>query len=316
MIYQLGVDGGGSKTEAILLGGTGEVIARSVGPGCNPSIVGPDQARLVVADSLRSLLTPVAARDPQFAIGTTLLCMAGSRPFWQEFGGSLTTFGRVVTVDDSLPVLELATAGAPGLVLHAGTGSFVAARAEPEAAAGALLGTGAPFGAVHYAGGLGWRFGDGGGGYDIGRRAVSRALLELQGWLPPSGLSRHLQEQIGMKEAVAISRYFYNDSGANPRISVLAPGILELAREDAAAQEVVAASVTELLELALRVAAKLFPGRPLSALKAGVSGPILNHPVALAALQGGSALRLVPVEGAPAEGVVRLLQRLSPAGPR
>jgi len=310
MIYKLGVDGGGSKTESILLDASGAVIAREVGAGCNPSIVGPDNARKIVADSLRTLLTPVSARDPQLTIGTTLLCMAGSRSFWQEFGGALTTFGRVVTVDDSLPVLELATGGAAGLVLHAGTGSFVAARAAGDHPAGEPRGAGAPFGTVHYAGGLGWRFGDAGGGYDIGRRAVGRALLELQGWLPPSGLGGFLQEQTGMKEAIAISRYFYNDSAANPRISVLAPGILELAGRDAAAQEIVHASVTELLDLALQVTAKLFPDQPLAALKAGLSGPILNHPVALAALQGHSDLRLVPVSGNPAEGVRRLLLRL------
>lgn len=44
---------------------------------------------------------------------------------------------------------------APELVLHAGSGSFVAARGLD--------------GAVHYAGGLGWKFGDAGSGFEIGR---------------------------------------------------------------------------------------------------------------------------------------------------
>ena len=81
--------------------------------------------------------------------------------FWRETAAALQGYGKVTTTDDSVPVLELATAGAPGLVLHAGTGSFVAARTAD--------------GATHYAGGLGWKLGDPGSGYDIGRRAVALA---------------------------------------------------------------------------------------------------------------------------------------------
>ena len=103
---------------------------------------------------------------PAPMIVSTLLCMAGSRSFWQAFAADLTGYGRVSTMDDSRPVLELATHGQPGIVLHGGTGSFVAARA--------------PDGSLHYAGGLGWRFGDAGSGYDIGRRTIIRALLEAQ----------------------------------------------------------------------------------------------------------------------------------------
>ena len=55
-------------------------------------------------------------------------------------------------------------------------------------------------GAIHYAGGLGWRFGDPGSGYDLGRRAITRALLELQGWLPPSRLPPG-----GLKQARVLS---------------------------------------------------------------------------------------------------------------
>ena len=36
---------------------------------------------------------------------------------------------------------------------------------------------------MHYAGGLGWRFNDPGSGYDLGRRAIARALLD--DWTTP-----------------------------------------------------------------------------------------------------------------------------------
>src|SRR5688572_29685850 len=178
MTYRIGIDGGGTKTECILVDNAGAIVARHLAPGCNPSIVGPEKARQIVADALAGLRDQFAIRDRQspisISISHTHIYAAGNRAFWRDTAATLEGFGSVFTADDSHPVLELATDGKPGLVLHGGTGSFVAARG--------------PDGDIHYAGGVGWRFGDGGSGYDLGRRAVARALLELQGWSPVSPL--------------------------------------------------------------------------------------------------------------------------------
>ena len=306
MTYKIGVDGGGTKTECILIDEAGTVLARHLAPGCNPSVVGPDQARLIVTDALCGLVDAAfgvaSAEHPAAAlprVAATQLYMAGSPPFWREFGASLSEFGHVTNGPDSLPVLELATHGKPGLVIHAGTGSFVAARA--------------PDGTVHYAGGLGWRFGDPGSGFDLGRRAVSRALLELQGWAPSSRLAAtvrdHAQLPAGV-EARAVTGYFYQHPDPNRVIAALAPALLRLAAEgDHTSNQLVVESVSELLALGTRVATKLFPDTALDALPAGLSGPILNHPVVLQALASRSPLSLAPVEGAPIDGVRRLLLR-------
>jgi hypothetical protein len=71
----------------------------------------------------------------------------------------------------------------------------------------------------------------------------------------------------------------------------------------------VAASAGDLLEIALGVAAKLFPGTPAASLRAGLSGPILQHPAVQASLRERAPFPLRPVEGAPIEGVRRLLVR-------
>jgi N-acetylglucosamine kinase-like BadF-type ATPase len=168
-------------------------------------------------------------------------------------------------------------------------------------------------GKVHYAGGTGWRFGDAGSGYDLGRRAVARALLELQGWETPTRLGPlvRAQTQLGdSAEAGAVTRFFYQHAEPNRQIAALAPGVLTLAQEgDVTAQGIVDESMVDLLALAGAVAKKLFPGRPLAELRAGVSGPILNHPVVLRTLGASSPLKLVPVTGAPIEGVRRLVMR-------
>lgn len=296
--YKIGVDGGGSKTECILIDAHGTVVGQHLAPGCNPNIVGPEQARLIITDALRTLRRATFG-DGHVPIVATHFYMAGNRAFWRDALLTLPDCGSIFTADDSWPVLELATGGRPGLVLHAGTGSFVAARG--------------PDGTVHYAGGTGWRFGDPGSGYDLGRRAIGLALLELQGWAPVSRLSSTVRDhtQLGdAADAAAVTRYFYHHAEPNRQIAALAPALLQLARDgESSALELINASTTELLNLALAVARRLFPDSRLDELPAGLSGPILTHATVSALLARQTALRLTPVQGTPIEGVRQLLLR-------
>jgi N-acetylglucosamine kinase-like BadF-type ATPase len=241
--------------------------------------------------------------------------MAGSPSFWREVAESLDGYGRVIAAPDSLPVLELATNGAPGLVLHAGTGSFVAARA--------------PDSSVHYTGGLGWKLGDAGSGFDLGRRAIALALLELQAassWNrgnPAAGspqlqhfspLAEALRAHTGLTDYSANSRFFYTDPSANAVISGFAPRVLELAEQDCGpAQQVVADSVTDLARLADQVIHRLFSSST-TPLPCGVSGRILNSAAASFALRSLAAklrwpVTLTFITEPPSEGVRRLLAK-------
>ena len=108
----------------------------------------------------------------------------------------------------------------------------------------------------------------------------------------------------------AVTRYYYQHAEPNRVIAALAPAVLRLAAEgDPTAQQVVIESAAELLELALRVAQKLFPGQSLATVPAGLSGALLTHPVVLDALRVRTPLALTPITAAPIEGVRRLLQR-------
>jgi N-acetylglucosamine kinase-like BadF-type ATPase len=292
---KIGIDGGGTKTECIMIDARGRVVARHTAPGCNPSVTGPDRAREVLRAALRGL---AIGQSPP-VIARTLLCMAGNHTFWQEAATALAKekiYGPVDTTDDSLPVLELATDGGPGLVLHAGTGSFVAARD--------------PAGKIHYAGGLGWRLGDPGSGYELGRLAIVQALIELQGWAPPSRLTKIVRDATELADAGDITRFYYQPTGPNQQIAALAPAVLDLAAEgDPGAHQLILDACQPLLDLAQRVTTKLFSHLSPKEIRAGLSGPILTHPVVAAALASRSSLPLFAIAERPIEGVRRLLMK-------
>lgn len=111
--FQIGVDGGGTKNEFILVDASGQVVASHLAPGGNPSQVGQEKARAILVEGLNALLAKSGVPDAASHVSRTLLCMAGSPPFWKECAASLTGFGVVEAVNDSIPVLELATGGLP-----------------------------------------------------------------------------------------------------------------------------------------------------------------------------------------------------------
>lgn len=301
--FKIGVDGGGTKTEFILVDDTGHVVARHQAPGCNPSQVGPADARSILLAGIAALFAEAKIAHPEVTIAATHLYMAGSPSTWREIAAGLDDLGTVSVGADSLPVLELATGGAPGLVLHAGTGSFVAVQL--------------PGGAVHYAGGLGWRIGDPGSGFDLGRRGIAHALLDLQaqalpGARPLSPLAGALRAHTGLSDYAALSRYFNQDPGANAAIAAFAPRVLELAEQDCiAARHAVSDSVTDLVRLADRVVHQQFPA-PAAPVPCGVSGRVLNSaPAATIVRSLAEKLRwpvaLAFITTPPIEGVRRLL---------
>jgi N-acetylglucosamine kinase-like BadF-type ATPase len=291
---KIGVDGGGTKTELILIDQSGAAIARHHAPGCNPSHVGPERARETLAAALNNLAAKSVNRESK--ITHTLLCMAGSPDFWRETATTLSLFGQVETTTDAEPVLELSTNGQPGLVLHAGTGSFVALRATD--------------GAMHYAGGLGWRLGDPGSALDIGRRATARALSELQGWSERTPLSEALVELFSTDKPSAITASLHRSTEPNQILGSFAACVSQLAAKgDQTALAIILASADELLACAEATACSFISTQQLDAIPAGLSGPILTQPFVANALRSRSGLSLKPLAEPPIEGVRRLLLR-------
>ena len=88
MTFKIGVDGGGTKTECILVDATGAIVARHLAPGCNPNIVGTETARATVTAALAALLAKSKIENPKSKIQSTQFFMSGAPTFWQELAAT------------------------------------------------------------------------------------------------------------------------------------------------------------------------------------------------------------------------------------
>ena len=294
---RLGVDGGATKTHVILTDPGGRILLEKTGPGCNPSHLGPEGARALIRRLLRDLVSGLPGIHHR--IERTRLFMAGDPLFWQGFATSLTGFGEVVAEPDSIPVLQLACGSDPGLAIHAGTGSFVAARGID--------------GKNHYAGGLGWRIGDPGSAQDLGVRATRLTLMVADGWSPSNPVSTAVVESLGHANRRDLLKRLYTANDPNSLLAGLAPAVHRLAEDGCSeAVDLVHAAVRPLIDLAADVATQLTlpPGFPC-----GLSGKLFRSPLATTMAtdrftRPDLAAHLNRITDEPIEGVRRILAGL------
>lgn len=161
MSYFIGFDGGGTKTECVLLDAHGNVVSQAVSGPSNPLRAGFEKAFESLAAAADSVLT--AARIDAGQVTAVCAGMAGAgrgRVVKRVMGHLAQAFPRseVSVTTDMEVALEAAVGQGAGVVMIAGTGSAAYGRNAD--------------GQTVRAGGLGPWIGDEGSAYDIGRRAI------------------------------------------------------------------------------------------------------------------------------------------------
>ena len=202
MAYYIAIDGGGTKTEAVLCTGDGGIICRTLAGSTNPNDVGAAEsgARLRrAADTLRAAL-PVGERVTALFAG-----VSGATGNIHALESALAGAADKVTVGNDALCL-LATAGRGDAVcLIAGTGSVCFVRCG---------------GVLHRIGGWGYLIDGGGGGYDIGRDALSAVLCAHAGRGDATSLTEAVEKKLGAAAWDAIPMIY---RGGKRLIASLAP---------------------------------------------------------------------------------------------
>ena len=243
----VGVDGGGSKTRAVLADETGKPIAESTGDG---STVRPNEAERsagIIAGVVRDVLEVAEmgdARPPRvLCVGVAGVGRESERQALYEALSTHQLAEEVVVLTDFAVAIEDAFGEGPGVLLIAGTGSSAFGRG--------------PSGATARCGGWGAMIGDEGGGAWIGRRALSVVSAASDGREPETALTGAILTATESSEAADLIRWA---AGATPaKLATLAPVVMTVADGgDLRANAIVSMAVEELSLHVRALARQLF----------------------------------------------------------
>jgi N-acetylglucosamine kinase-like BadF-type ATPase len=247
MALFLGVDGGQSSTKALIGDETGRVLGMGVGGPCNH--VGAAEGREKLARAVREsvgLAREKAGLDAgQLQFEAACFGMSGGPADKQAILSEIVPARKLIVTYDAPIALAGATAGEPGVVTIAGTGSIAFGR---NAA-----------GKTARAGGWGFLVGDEGGGFDIARQALRAALRFEEGWGPETALHGALLDATGAGDANALMHGLYTPEWPRPRVAALARLVETVALAgDPVAREILRNAAQQLATLAVSVRRQLF----------------------------------------------------------
>ena len=246
----LGVDGGGSKTRAVVADAEGAVLGEGLAGPSNPLRVGVSEAAEAVRAAADRACAEAGVRRIELAAAEVGLAGVRRADIRDRMRAALAGLGvkRVEVVTDSDIALYGATEGKPGLVIIAGTGSVccgVNARGRRACA-----------------GGWGPLVGDEGSGSWIARRALQAVAWAADGRGRKTSLTEAACEYFNVVSAEDLSTAVYAPNVTNARIAGFGGRVVEAARRrDPAAREIVDGAGRELARAAVAVIRKLGMGR-------------------------------------------------------
>jgi glucosamine kinase len=244
--FVVGIDGGGTKTRAILADERGNQIAEAVGSG---SAVRPGEAERsagVIAGVVRDAIEAAEKGDGKPRVLCVGVAGVGREPERQALIDMLASHELaedVIVLTDLAIALEDAFGEGPGVLLIAGTGSSAFGRG--------------PTGATARCGGWGPIIGDEGGGAWIGRRALSVVAAASDGREPDTALTGAIITATEVEDAGALIRWAAAATPAS--FATLAPVVLQVADGgDLRANTIVNMAVEELALHVRALARQLF----------------------------------------------------------
>jgi N-acetylmuramic acid 6-phosphate etherase len=306
----LAIDGGGSKTLALLADVHGRVLGRGYGGNANYQSAGFAVASRALREAIghaaqdAGLDAEAGPREAAPRIAALCLGLAGAareedKALYRAWAGEVFAGAAVIVTNDAELVLAAGTPDDWGVALICGTGSIAYGR---NAA-----------GQTARAGGWGYVLGDEGSGYAIGLAALRAVVAATDGRAGPTRLTDAVLAEWGLSGAEELIRRVYRESKLPPDIAALAPLVIAAAADDEVAAGIVADAGRELALALAAVVKRLGLVAPVPLALAG--GLLVNSNLLRRAVSASAAereLRLEPVTAVfePAQGALRLAREL------
>ncbi len=228
-LHVIGVDGGGTKTNGVLMRDDGAVLAEARFPGSNPHASSREQVREVLGGLLQELCRMAAM--PLGEVNSICLAMAGvDRPRDRELIEGfvrplLNPTQQLLVVNDAVAGIMSALDKPHGLMLISGTGSVCFGFRED--------------GLTSRCGGWGQLLGDEGSGYWIALEALKAVIRNFDGREGPTSLTDAILGRLALDQPTDILGWLQRIENSKPEIATLAVLVHEAdARGDAVASRI------------------------------------------------------------------------------
>lgn len=255
MDYIIGVDGGGTKTEAIAYDLQGNECARATSGYANV-LVDAAQAIKHITEAIRICISAVPAAGNCRFIGLGLAGIdSGQHRERLEQALQQEFLFPYAIVNDARLAHAAALKGRDGILTIAGTGSVALGIKDGE---------------TQMTGSWGHLLGDEGSGYWIVMEAFRQMIREEEQAQPPGPLSRALLQQLDIEKVPQIKRFVYGVAKGD--IAALMPVVVETADQgDPFATALLRTAGEQLAEMTIRLYRKQkFPENVPIALKGSI----------------------------------------------
>lgn len=242
MRYFLGIDGGGTKTEALLCTGKGIITGRGKTDSSNPLFKEKSAAFENINNSINLALKEYSG---EMCLISAAVCIPGIKRYKEELKAQLLNkFSNTYIDADEMNAFLGAVAKPYGVVVVSGTGSFAMGINKK--------------GERNELGGWGPILGDEGSGYHIGLLCLKSIIREYEGAGPETVLTFKVKKFLHINTVNELKRKVYSEEFDRSCMGSLGKIVKEAAGEgDAVSLEIVDKAACELSDLANRVIANL-----------------------------------------------------------
>jgi N-acetylglucosamine kinase-like BadF-type ATPase len=211
-VYFLGIDGGGTKTELVLVDSEGKAVSRLITDGCNPNTVGIERTKQIIEDGVIRVCDGI---DYSLVFLYAGIAGCASADYASEVKSMLEkmSFAACDVGSDNNNLISAGLGEKEGITMILGTGICAYAVKKEE---------------TKRIGGWGYLFDNGGSGFHIGRDAINAYFSAHDGTGEQTSLVERINELSTLSSAEFV-RYLYN--GGNKLVASYAPFVFEEAEK-------------------------------------------------------------------------------------
>lgn len=217
--YFLGVDGGGTKTTAIVTDEKGTIVARTVGESINYNSIGYEAAQSNMKDIVDFLMNKIDCDCFEGAcIGMSAISEKSSQQDTENFFEGVIKCSHKIMDSDLAIAMEAMMCEGPCAMVISGTGSMVVGRDEN--------------GDTVHTGGWGYILGDEGSGYQLSIDALRAAITSFEKSSAESMLTQKMMDYYNVKDMHEIINVFYDPPMERSQIAKFVSVLFDCAKNN------------------------------------------------------------------------------------